>query len=183
MAFRIISFDCGNQYTGIAIIDIIDVNGDCRAIEVKYVDLHTDLENTMKTSLIQFTKDNIVPLIEDPTKCLCVYENAYPYPNRNLISIQKELRKYFENKQVTVRSLKPSQKTGIGGTKINRKDKSIKCAREILGNSGTGFLEKFESFSDRNHDIADAILSAVYVYEHPEIYKTSKTKTKKRKRS
>ena len=162
--FRIISFDCGNHHTGVGVADIIPG----REFKLIHVNLHVDHTKNMVNSLIAFIKMSIENFVTHQN-CIVVYERLL-YKNYNLMRIQNKLRDYFKSISVKTMTLTPKQKSGkIGGKGKERKEKAVAIATDLLMQSD---LSGFE----RIHDIADAVLSAHYLYEHPEKIKGLKNK-------
>lgn len=177
---RILVFDCGNKHTAIVVADVV-----CQtSFELIYMDLY--VSDNMKGKLINFCKDNIDKYIDDTEKCLVIYENVFSsrgYPNWTLISIQKMVRKHYEDMGVMVRTLLPSQKWKLGGTVKNRKEKAVEYAEELLNSlDNDEWLTTFKNIENRRHDVADALLAARYVMDN-DVRKKNKTLKKKSKES
>lgn len=166
---RVVSFDCGNKNTGCVIVDI-DKQRDM--FEIVSIELITSESfNEMSDKLFNYIKNVIDPQVRHVGKgTFILYENVhsrYLYPNWSVIRMQKHIREHFETfKNIRVLSLKPTQKTGVGGTKSEkRKTKSVELARQCLSQCGCiSLLDKFNSY-ERNHDIADALLAVKYLYD------------------
>lgn len=166
---RVVSFDFGLRYTGCVMADIDKKRDLFEIVSIGLIEV--DNEDTMYDKVMSYIESWIEPQLRIVGKgSLILYENIfnrYTYPNWKLQRIQKDICRYFSNKtNVRVRSLHPTQKAYVGGSKENRKDKSIEGARKCLLNCGcTGLLDIFESFT-RKHDVADALLALRYVYDH-----------------
>lgn len=153
MAFkaRIFAFDCGNKVTGIAGIEL--QNDD--TIKILYL-------NCVETSLNDVDLSNIIKGFENISHV--VYENTFMYKNWVIMQKQKQVRKFFLERNIHVKALHPSQKAfmqkSVGKKSKDRKKMAVQSAKEFLKDHGDWY-DTFNAF-ERNHDIADALLMAIY---------------------
>lgn len=184
MEKRVVSFDIGNHFTGVAIIDMRPP----RSFELVTINLFED-KTSDKKGLMDMIETTIDPFVRNiPTKVVVVLENVFLYPNWTLQRIHRKIRDHYQGMGVLVKCLLPSQKSSGGlathnissGDDKTKKKTALECARCLLTIHGTDQLKsQFEAF-DRKHDVADALLAAHYLFENPErLYSVpKKTKTK-----
>lgn len=179
---RVVVFDCGNKHTGIVVADVVFQT----SFELVYMNMY--FSEDMKNTLIQYCKDNVDKYIEEASSTMVIYENVFSsrgYPNWSLINIQKKVRKHYEDMNIMVRSLLPSQKWKIGGTLKNRKEKAVEYAEELLSDLDTDidWLEQFRNIAERRHDMADALLTARYIMDNDVRKKSTRSHGTKRKKN
>ena len=168
MEKRIVSCDVGHHYTGVVVVDVRPG----RTFEIVHLEACVDT-SVDKEGLMAYLEKYIDPFVIEQ-KTIVVLENVYMYRNWTVQRINKKIRAHFQDMGVEYKYLLPSQKSY--GTNISSgKKNSVAAATRLLTDIGvTHLVEKFESI-ERNHDIADALLMARYMYEHPEVlYKKTK---------
>ncbi len=158
-----ISIDIGNKVTGYVVykqslsssmkIDVIDLG---------VYDVDDSNGNKDITSFIS-------NLVDKYNISYCIYENTFMYKNWNLLRLQKRLSSFCKGKNIRTRSLLPSQKYGHSNERRRkRKNTSVNHAHDILKHPDKNSIiyEKFIN-TKRNHDIADALMMAIYDANHP----------------
>jgi RNase H-fold protein (predicted Holliday junction resolvase) len=160
---RVIAFDGGNHYTGVAIGDIS--NG---TLTIRFVDVITIKDKSLTPIYKEYFKSTIDEYLTDNT--LVIYENLRFNKNRRLQTVNTCIRKYFTSKQVKVGTLEPRQKWGVTARKdTDRKKESIASTRALLElQQDDTWLTKFNSYP-RKHDIADTILMLEYLNQHANV--------------
>ena len=162
---RVLTLDCGIQYTGIALADI-----DTDFFE--FITIECFIADDTNT-LVKFLKDKILPLMISSRKTLVLYESIFSsklYPNWKLIKIQRDMRnmceKVFNGRaNFTIKTLMPSQKIGLDNNKKRgnlRKQFMVANTADWINTFHPEFFHKFNSYK-RNHDIADAIGMLRYI--------------------
>ena len=155
---RIISLDCGRQCSGVVVMDFLE----SKIVFMEFVN-GSLLEYIQNDSFLKWIVKN---------KTLVIYENLYmpklkrAYANWNVMRMQKAIRKYFLNLDcgVKVKAVPPSQKVSLvpGEFSKDRKKRSIESARRFLQDKGgREWKDAFEGLH-RKHDVADALLAALY---------------------
>lgn len=180
MSHRILAIDVGIQNTGIIIADVFEEGN----VSLVHMHLFKD-PNDMHASLLQYIKNTIEPLILNHASPYYVYENLFTrrfYKNPVVMRTQSGIRKLFEKTNIQIICLRPSQKFGIGGTNVNRKEQSVTTARMFLAEKqAKEWLDKFNTY-ERAHDVADALLSLLYLNTNRSylVKKAKKGKTTKK---
>jgi len=150
---RIISIDCGRGCSGVVIFE----------------DGHLIHMDCVTSNLMEYCETRLKEFII-PHHTLMIYENLWmpkmkrSYANWPLMKIQKTVRKFFESHKCTVKALLPSQKVSMvpGEFSKDRKKRSEESCRVYLKDVGGSWLDTFERYP-RRHDIADALLAALYM--------------------
>lgn len=159
MKYRVIAIDFGIHCTGIAAIEIEDGNDAVHVVALQC--------NAVNTPIGEMCMRHIDPFITGNDKCIVVYENNYHYRNWDVLRKQKAVRQIYKTRGVPIRALQPSQKAFMGRVaKGNRKVNAVRVVTEVLNNlEDKQWLVVFKNL-ERNHDVADAMLMALYVKEH-----------------
>ncbi len=158
---RVLAIDLGNHYTGVAIVDMRPPS----FFEIVHVECIVDTSKT-KDNVLDRLEEVIDPLIKVPLRVVVVYENnVFGGDNWDLMRLQKRVRKHYEEMGLFVKALLPSQKVSmlVGLNNRERKIRAVKMARRLLQEVGA-FEQTFDQM-ERNHDVADALLMARYVFE------------------
>lgn len=160
---RIIAFDLGNKFNGVAVVDFTGSDYKVKALEC----IEGEIDYTTFDTYIN-------------TNTVVLYENCFMHKNWVLMRKQKALRQHFANLGVHMRALLPSQKaipTKVAGKKNNdRKQVAEREAKSLLHGS---WLDVFMSY-ERRHDVADAFLMCIYAVRNPKVLqKPTKKKTSK----
>jgi hypothetical protein len=145
-----ISIDFGNKVAGYVIFDR-------HPFQIKDLGIvDTDIVDDLKEII---SRNNIQRV---------VYENTFMYKNWTLLRMQKSIRLFCKERILVTKALLPSQKYGQNNkTKRSRKNISIQVADDYLKEKieHPNLLSKFRGFK-RRHDIADALLMAIYDSTH-----------------
>jgi hypothetical protein len=168
--FRVVSFDCGNHYTGVVVADVRP--GDF--FEIVHMKLIVDTSKN-KEELFAGIEAEIDPFVKYiQNKSLVILEQCL-FPNWTLQRVQDKIKDHYTALGVRCKTMMPTQKSSGGlpgqknissGDDKTRKQAGIQGAKRLLDKLGV--IQHIDYFGGlpRQHDVADALLAAYYLYEN-----------------
>jgi len=129
----------------------------------------------------------IDPFVQhNPDKSIVLLENCF-FPNWTLNRIQQRVKAHYRTLGIPCKALMPTQKSSGGlpcrknitsGNDKTRKAAAISGGERLLDTLGVQTHKAYFRELERQHDVADALLAAYYVYETPGCLKSIPKKKK-----